>query len=146
MSLEKTYDLDNIFAKILRGEIPCVKLYENDHILSFMDAFPQSKGHALIIPKQASQNILGISPDDLSHVIHGTQKIAKAVEKALDPAGIILTQFNGAEAGQTVFHFHFHVIPRYETTQLHSHGSAMMADRDELEAIATLIRPYLQGI
>src|SRR5471032_1811291 len=108
------YDPNNIFAKILRGEIPCVKVYENDKTLAFMDVMPQSPGHTLIVPKEAAENILDLSAEGLAAMMATSQKIAKAVKKGLAPDGIVLTQFNGAAAGQTVFHVHFHIIPRHE--------------------------------
>lgn len=139
MSLNGTYDSDNIFAKILRGEIPCARVYEDEHVLSFMDAFPQVKGHTLVIPKSASRNLLDTRPDVLSIVSQRTQMIAKAVNAALSPDGIIITQFNGAPAGQTVFHLHFHILPRYGAGDMKPHASGQMADMDGLKALAAQI-------
>ncbi len=143
MSLDGIYDPDNIFAKILRGEIPNVTVYEDDHILSFMDAFPQSRGHTLVVPKAASRNLLDTKPDDLAYVIRKTQIIAKAVKQALQPDGITITQFNGAPAGQTVFHLHFHIIPRYVSENLAGHSQGQMADMTELSKIAAEISANL---
>ena len=114
MSLHGTYDDQNIFAKILRGEAPCVKVYEDEHVLSFMDIFPQSKGHTLVIPKEAARNLLEISDDGAAEAIKRVKKVAKAVESALNPDGVTIAQFNGAPAGQTVYHIHFHIIPRWD--------------------------------
>jgi histidine triad (HIT) family protein len=139
MSLNGAYDPDNIFAKILRGEIPATKVYEDDDILSFMDLFPQARGHTLVIPKRVrARNLLDIEPAALSRLIAGVQKVARAVEAALAPEGLIVTQFNGAPAGQTVFHLHFHIIPRWTGEALGAHGQRM-ADVDELKALAAQI-------
>ncbi len=143
MSLDGTYDYDNIFAKILRGEIPNVTVYEDERVLSFMDAFPQSKGHTLVIPKAPSRNLLDTDPDELSNLIQKTQTIAAAVRQALKPDGITITQFNGAPAGQTVFHLHFHIIPRYTGVVPGPHASGQMADIGELSALADKIKTAL---
>lgn len=139
MSLNGTYDPDNIFAKILRDEIPCAKVFEDEHVLSFMDAFPQVRGHTLVIPKTESRNLLDTKPDILGTLIQRTQMIATAVNKALSPDGIIITQFNGAPAGQTVFHLHFHILPRYDAGDMKPHASGQIADMDELQILAAQI-------
>ncbi len=139
MSLDGTYDDGNIFAKILRGEIPAARVYEDDHVLAFMDAFPQAKGHTLVIPKRSSaRNLLEEAPETLGHLIGGVQRVAKAVRAALKPDGITISQFNGAPAGQSVFHLHFHIIPRWEGVKLGRHGEGM-ADAGELRALAEQI-------
>ena len=144
MSLHGTYDTDNIFAKILRGEMPCVKVYEDDNILSFMDVFPQSEGHTLVIPKAPSRNLLETNAKDIGRLFGAVQRITKAVETALKPDGITITQFNGAPAGQTVFHTHVHIIPRYEGKTLGAHGgTGEMADMDALKALAEKISAKL---
>jgi len=144
MSLHGTYDADNIFAKILRGEMPCVKVYEDDNVLSFMDVFPQSKGHTLVIPKAPSRNLLETNAKDIGRLFGSVQRITKAVEAALKPDGIVITQFNGTPAGQTVFHTHVHIIPRYEGVALGAHGGAgAMADMDDLSALAAKITASL---
>ena len=142
MSLYGNYDTDNIFAKILRGEMPCVKVYEDDNILSFMDVFPQSEGHTLVIPKAPSRNLLETNAKDIGRLFGAVQRITKAVETALKPDGITITQFNGAPAGQTVFHTHVHIIPRYDGKALGAHGGGM-ADMDELKALAEKISAAL---
>ena len=142
MSLHGNYDPDNIFAKILRGEMPCVKVYEDDNILSFMDVFPQSEGHTLVIPKAPSRNLLETNAKDIGRLFGAVQRITKALEAALKPDGITITQFNGALAGQTVFHTHVHIIPRYEGIALGAHGGGM-ADMDELKALAKKISAAL---
>ena len=142
MSLHGNYDTDNIFAKILREEMPCVKVYEDDNILSFMDVFPQSEGHTLVIPKAPSRNLLETNAKDIGRLFGAVQRITKAVETALKPDGITITQFNGAPAGQTVFHTHVHIIPRYDGKALGAHGGGM-ADMDELKALAEKISAAL---
>src|SRR3954464_9870376 len=101
------YDPNNIFAKILRGDIPCVKIYEDDRTLSFMDVMPQAEGHTLVIPKEPAENIFELSPEAAAALIATTQKVGRAVKKATNAPGIVLTMLNGAPAGQTVFHAHF---------------------------------------
>src|SRR3977135_2282351 len=103
------YDPNNIFAKILRGEIPSVKVYEDDKTFAFMDVMPEAEGHILVIPKEGAENILDLSPGGLASRMAATQKVAKAVDKALAPDGILLKQYNRAAAGQSVFHVHFHI-------------------------------------
>src|SRR5690606_16096433 len=115
MSLHGTYDTQNIFAKIIRGEIPCYKLYEDEDVLAFLDLYPQSYGHCLVIPKNAeARNLLEIDDASLARVMAVVRKLARVVVDELAPAGVQIAQFNGAPAGQTVFHLHVHIIPRYE--------------------------------
>jgi len=140
MSLDGRYDADNIFAKIIRGEIPCVKVFEDDQVLIFMDVFPQARGHMLVISKTSqARNLLEAEAKTLGRLIGATQKAAAAVVEALKPDGVVVTQFNGAPAGQTIFHLHFHVIPRYEGEGLGRHGEGGMADVEELKALAARI-------
>ena len=106
------YDTDNIFAKILRGEIPCHKVYEDDSTFAFLDIMPRSPGHTLVIPKAPARNILDIKPDDLGAVARTAQKIAIAAKKAFNADGITLQQFSEQAGGQAVFHLHVHVMPR----------------------------------
>jgi histidine triad (HIT) family protein len=137
MSIEGDYDPGNIFAKVVRGEAPAAKVFEDGEVLAFMDLFPQSRGHTLVISKTSqARNILDVEPDDLAVLMKGVQRVARAVNAALKPDGIIVTQFNGAPAGQTVFHLHVHVIPRWENTPMAGHGGARMADTVELAALA----------
>ncbi|PQA85694.1 HIT family protein [Hyphococcus luteus] len=144
MSLQQPYDPDNIFAKIIRGEMPCVKLMETDNVLAFMDVFPQSKGHCLVIHKKSKAvNILDVEPEALNELIGATQTLARAVEKALEPDGIRVMQFSGARAGQTIFHLHFHVLPVYEGVVVAAHASGKPANAEELEPIADKIRKAL---
>jgi histidine triad (HIT) family protein len=106
------YDPNNIFAKILRGEIPAFKVYEDDKALAFLDIMPRAPGHTLILPKASARNILDVPPDDLAHVAKVAQKIAQAAMQAFDADGITVQQFNEGAGGQVVFHLHVHVIPR----------------------------------
>jgi histidine triad (HIT) family protein len=119
------YDNNNIFARILRGEIPAHRIYEDDQVLAFMDAMPQSKGHALVLPKAPSRNLLDAQAETLSGLIPVVQKIAKAAMRAFEPSGVQIIQFNEPGAGQTVFHLHFHVIPVYEGEHLRLHSRDM---------------------
>jgi histidine triad (HIT) family protein len=130
-----SYDPSNIFAKILRGEIPAHKVYEDDVALVMMDIFPQSRGHVLVVPKTASRNLLDADPAALSAAIPLVQKVAKAVKQATRADGIRVAQFNEATAGQTVFHLHFHIIPVYEGVEIVAHGGGK-ADDAELAALA----------
>lgn len=133
------YDSNNIFAKILRGEIPSFKVYEDADALAFMDAMPQTDGHTLVIPKNAAEDLLDIEPAVLGRLVQTTQRVAKAVEAALQPAGIRLMQFTRPAAGQTVFHFHFHIIPMYEGVEMRLHARAL-ADQAKLAEYARRIR------
>lgn len=107
-----SYDPNNIFAKILRGELPCYKVYEDEKVLAFLDIMPRSPGHTLVLPKVPARNILDIGPDDLAYVAKAAQKVAKAAIKAFSADGITIQQFNEGAGGQVVFHLHLHVIPR----------------------------------
>lgn len=108
------YDPNNIFAKILRGELPCHKIYEDDRAFVFLDIMPRAPGHTLILPKAPARNVLDVPPDDLAHVIKVTQKVAQAAMTAFDADGVTIQQFNESAGGQVVFHLHVHVIPRKE--------------------------------
>ena len=137
-----SYDPSNIFGKILRGEIPAHKVYEDDVALVMMDIFPQSRGHCLVIPKAPSRNLLDADPAALSAVMPLIQKVAKAAQAATGADGIRLAQFNEAPAGQTVFHLHFHIIPVYEGVSLGAHGGGK-ADDAELAELAKEIAAAL---
>ena len=144
MSLAGEYDGANIFAKILRGEMPCVKIFEDENVLAFMDIFPQSQGHCLVIPKNTTaRNLIEFPADRLGVLFAAVQKLSKAVVKALNCDGVIVTQFNGAPAGQTVFHLHVHVIPRYANLPLQPHHGGKTADmtvlRDQAARIAAAL-------
>jgi histidine triad (HIT) family protein len=140
MSLDGDYDPNNIFAKILRGEMPSARVFEDGDIFAFMDVFPQSRGHTLVISKHSrARNLLDVEPEPLQALILGVQRVTRAVRAALEPDGIVVTQFNGASAGQSVFHLHFHIIPRWAGAPLRPHGQGGMADPVELAALAEQI-------
>ncbi len=137
MSLHGDYDPQNIFAQIIRGEAPCYKVYEDDEVLAFLDLFPQSFGHTLVIPKRVqARNLLEIDADSLARLIQVTQRLARALVEELQPDGVQVAQFNGTAAGQTVFHIHMHLVPRYATQGLGAHaaGKAEPAELAQLQA------------
>lgn len=136
------YDRTNIFARILRGEIPCVKVYEDDRTLAFMDVMPQAEGHVLVVPKEDAETIFDLSPEAAAALIGTTQRIAKAVKKALTTPGLMLVQLNGPAAGQSVNHVHFHIIPRTAGIDLKFHARDMVPPA-LLEPIAAKIRAAL---
>ena len=143
MSLNQSYDDDNVFAKIIRGDMPKVTVYEDEHTLAFMDVFPQSEGHVLVISKLAkSVNLTDLDREQMVRIMETVQKVSSAVVKALAPAGFRVVQYNGEAAGQSVYHTHFHIIPVYEGQSLGRHGENM-AQTDELEAVAEKIRNAL---
>lgn len=133
------YDPNNIFAKILRGEAPSFKVYEDDKTFAFMDVMPQVDGHTLVIPKAPAENLFDLSPDDYTSLARSTQIVAAAVKKAMQVPGIMIAQLNGAEAGQTVFHIHNHIIPREKGLELKFHARDL-ADFKILESQAEKIR------
>ena len=112
------YDTNNIFAKILRSEFPCYKVYEDDHVFAFLDIMPRSPGHTLVIPKAQARNILDVSADDFVHVARGAHRIAHAAMKVFKADGITVQQFSEAAGGQVVFHLHMHVMPRHDGVAL----------------------------
>ena len=138
------YDTNNIFAKILRGEIPCHKVYEDEHTFAFMDIMPRCPGHTLVIPKAPARNILDISPDSLAHVARTAKKIAVAPMKAFNASGITLQQFSEPSAGQVVYHLHVHVMPRVEGVALLPPASRK-EDVKVLEDHATRMIAALKG-
>jgi histidine triad (HIT) family protein len=136
------YDPDNIFARILRDELPCAKICEDANTLAFMDIMPSAEGHALVVPRESAETIFELSPDAASALILTTQKVAKAVQAALACPGIVLVQLNGAAAGQSIPHVHFHVVPRWQGLDLKLHGRER-ADGKTLETLAARIRAAL---
>jgi histidine triad (HIT) family protein len=136
------YDSNNIFARILRGEIPAHKVYEDAHCLAFMDVMPQSDGHTLVIPKAPAENLFDVPADSLAATILCTQRVARAVKKAFNAPGVMVAQLNGPAAGQTVLHIHFHVVPRYEGIDLRFHAREM-ADPKVLADHAARVRAAL---
>ncbi len=136
------YDPNNIFAKILRGEAPCARVFEDEASLAFMDVMPRTEGHALIVPKVAARNLLDISPEDLARFMPSVQRLTLAVAKGLAAEGISVQQFNESAGGQMVFHLHFHVLPRWSGVTLRPPGGAFVPP-DQLEPIAARIRAAL---
>jgi histidine triad (HIT) family protein len=120
-----TYDDNNVFAKILRGELPCQKVYETDRVLAFMDVMPRGDGHVLVIPKTKARNLLDVAPDDLAELAKAVQIVGKAAKTALSADGLTIQQFNESAGGQVVFHIHFHVLPRFEGVALKPHSGEM---------------------
>lgn len=135
------YDDQNIFARILRGELPAIKVYEDEQVLAFMDIMPQADGHTLVIPKSPAVTLLDLDPQVAAYTIQVVQKVAKAMEKALGLEGIVLMQLSGAAAGQTVPHVHFHLIP----TSVHQLGkhAAQMGDQEKIMQLAEKIKAAL---
>nr|WP_319388832.1 HIT family protein [uncultured Cohaesibacter sp.] len=139
------YDSDNIFAKILRGEIPCHKLYEDELTFAFLDVMPKADGHALVLPKNPSRNIFDTAPADLAAVVATTQMLAKAAMIAFEADGVTVQQNNEGAGGQEVFHLHFHVVPRHEGVALRPQ-TGKMADPDLLASHAERLRKALESL
>ncbi|MCG8270530.1 HIT family protein [Aquamicrobium sp. NLF2-7] len=136
------YDTTNIFARLLRGEIPSHRVYEDEHTIAIMDVMPQGVGHTLVLPKTPSRNLLDADPETLGALFRTVQKVANAVKKAFDADGVVVSQFNETAAGQTVFHLHVHILPRFEGVELGKH--AMEMEKPEiLAANAEKIRAAL---
>ena len=135
------YDEQNIFARIIRNELPAIKVYEDDQVLAFMDIMPQAEGHTLVIPKTPALTLLDLPPQAAAYTIQIVQKIAQAMEKALEVKGIVLMQLSGAAAGQTVPHVHFHLIP----SSVHELGkhALQMGDQEKIKALAEKIKAAL---
>jgi histidine triad (HIT) family protein len=138
------YDPNNPFAKILRGEFPCHKIYEDEHVLAFLDIMPRAPGHTLVIPKAPARNILDIKEEDFVHVARATRKIARAAMTAFKANGITVQQFNEMAGGQVVFHLHVHVMPRHDGIALLPPASRK-EDVKVLEGNATKLAAALQG-
>jgi len=136
------YDANNIFARMVRGEIPCIRVHEDADTLAFMDIMPQADGHTLVIPKHAGENLFDTPPESAAAAIRTTQRVARAVRAAFSPPGLIVTQFNGPAAGQTVFHLHFHIVPVYTSGAWRPHAREK-AYPEKLEAQAVRIRAAL---
>jgi histidine triad (HIT) family protein len=137
-----TYDDNNVFAKILRGELPCHKVYETDRVLAFMDVMPRGDGHVLVIPKTKARNLLDVDPDDLAELAKAVQIVGRAAKNALSADGLTIQQFNESAGGQVVFHIHFHVLPRFEGVALKPH-TGQMERPDVLAELASKIRAAL---
>jgi histidine triad (HIT) family protein len=139
-----SYDQNNIFAKILRGELPCHKVYEDDKALAFLDIMPRAPGHTLVLPKSPARNLLDVDPVDLAHVMQVAQKIAQASMKVFEADGITIQQFNESAGGQVVFHLHVHVIPRHEGVVMKPPAS-VKAEPSELSDQALKLAAALRG-
>ena len=136
------YDDSNVFAKMLRGEIPCHKLYEDDDTLAFLDIMPRSEGHALVITKAKARDLFDVSPEALAKLMAVVQELAPKIKDAVGADGVLIQQFNGPAAGQTVFHLHVHIVPRKEGEPLKPHAGKM-EDQAKLAATAEKIRNKL---
>jgi len=136
------YDPNNIFARILRGELPCHKVYETDRVLAFMDIMPRAEGHCLVLPKAPSRNIFDAKPDDLADLFKAVQVVARASQRAFNADGVTIQQFNEEAGGQVVFHLHVHVIPRFKGRPLGPH-TGEMAPTEVLAANAEALRRAL---
>jgi histidine triad (HIT) family protein len=139
------YDPNNVFAKILRGEFPCYKVYENEHVLAFLDIMPRAPGHTLVVPKAPARNILDIKEEDYLHVARATRVIAHAAKDAFEADGITVQQFNEPAGGQVVFHLHVHVMPRHDGIALLPPASRK-EDAKVLEDSATKLIAALKGM
>ena len=137
------YDESNVFAKVLRGEIPCHKIYEDGDTLAFLDIMPRTEGHALVVTKEKARDLFDISPAALGKLMAVVQKLAPQIKDAMGAEGVLIQQFNGAAAGQTVFHLHVHIIPRKEGESLKPHAGKM-ADQAALAATEDKIRKKLK--
>lgn len=133
------YDQGNVFARILRGDLPKVPVYEDALTLAFLDIMPSVEGHTLVIPKESAEGLFDLSSKAAAAVMLATQKVAGAVQRALNAPGIMIVQLNGAAAGQSIPHFHFHVLPRHHGLELKLHGRAIV-DPHTLEPLAAKIR------
>jgi histidine triad (HIT) family protein len=136
--LTSTYDPDNIFARILRGEAPCTKIYEDDVSLAFLDVMPRADGHTLIVPKVQARNLLDIEPEDLARLMPALRKVARAVVAGMAAEGLTIQQFNETAGGQLVFHLHFHLLPRWPGVSLRPPGGPIQS--------AEALRPYADRI
>jgi len=145
MSLQGEYDDNNLFAKILRREIPAVLVYADEQALAFMDIFPQSRGHMLVIPQGVkARNFIDLPRDRVGPLMERVQMLTKAAVKALKPDGVTITQFNGAPAGQTIFHLHWHIIPRFEGVRLAGHANLTKSDIPALQELAKQIAAAIE--
>ncbi len=140
-AMSAAYDASNVFAKILRGEIPSFNIHEDEDTLAFMDIMPRSEGHCLVIPKAPARNLLDADPASLGKVIAVTQRVAQAAMRAFAADGVTVMQFNEPAAGQEVYHLHFHVIPRFDGVKMGPPG--IMGDMDKIKADAGKIRESL---
>jgi histidine triad (HIT) family protein len=143
MTAGTPYDPDNIFVKIMRGELPCHKVYEDDKTFVFMDIMPRTEGHALVVPKAGSRNILDADAEDLGHIIRTVQKVARAAMAAFKADGVTVAQFSEPAGGQVIFHTHFHVLPRWDGVEMGPSGKR--GDDAKIAENARLLREALAG-
>lgn len=136
--MNQTYDSNNIFARILRGEAPCSKVFEDDVSLAFLDVMPRAEGHTLVIPKVPARNLFDIAPDDLARLMPSVQKVARAVRAGMKAEGVVIQQFNEEAGGQQVFHLHFHILPRWTGVALRPPGGPFQS--------AEALRPHAEAI
>ena len=136
------YDESNVFAKVLRGEIPCHKIYEDEDTLAFLDIMPRTEGHALVVTKEKARDLFEVSPQALAKLMQVVQKLAPKIKEAVGAEGVLIQQFNGAASGQTVFHLHVHIVPRKAGEPLKPPAS-IMEDQSKLAATAEKIRKKL---
>lgn len=136
------YDESNVFAKVLRGELPCHKIYEDEDTLAFLDIMPRTEGHALVITKEKARDLFDVSPEALDKLMAVVRKLAPKIKEAVGADGVLIQQFNGAAAGQTVFHLHIHIVPRKDGEPLKPHAGKM-EDQVKLAAVAEKIRKKL---
>jgi len=139
-----SYDRNNVFARILRGELPCIKVFENADTLAFLDIMPQSDGHTLVLSKEQAVTLLDLSPEGADACVQTVRRVAAAVQRAVGAPGLLISQLNGEAAGQTVPHVHFHIIPRFPGLKLKAHGRER-GDPDRLEQIAARIMTELDA-
>ncbi|MEY4376104.1 MAG: hypothetical protein RJB26_654 [Pseudomonadota bacterium] len=139
------YDPNNLFMRIIRGELPCVKVYEDADVLAFMDIMPQSEGHTLVVPKVAGENLLDTPPASIAAAMAVVQRLAQAAPQAFGCPGVMVAQFNGPAAGQTVFHLHFHIIPRWLDRPFGAHAQRK-ADPEVLAAHAAKLQQALANL
>lgn len=144
MSSVPSYDPNNAFAKILRGELPCHTVFEDERTLAIMDIMPRAQGHVLVIPKNPARNILDIDPEDLAATMRTVQKVSRAARKALGADGLTIQQFNESAGGQVVFHLHVHILPRWDGVALKP-PTSQMADGQELKILAARLAAALNG-
>ena len=139
-----SYDPNNIFAKIINGDLPCHKVYEDDKTLAFLDIMPRAKGHTLVIPKSPAQNMLDVKLEDFTALMATVHKLTPLIKGALNADGILLQQLNGDAAGQLVYHIHFHIVPRFNDVPLKHHGNQIQQE-DILKKNAQILRDFIEG-
>jgi histidine triad (HIT) family protein len=138
------YDENNVFAKVLKGELPCHKIYEDADTLAFLDIMPRTQGHALVVTKEKARDLFDVSPKTLARLMEVVQTLAPKIKDAVGADGVLIQQFNGAAAGQTVFHLHVHIVPIKQDVPVKPHAG-VMEDQAKLAAVAEKIRKALKA-